>query len=271
VAAGALAGLGLGLGLALLLETRRRSPQTPAEIEALTGLANLGALPAVRRIGRHSPADRVSDRPGSAYAACMRRLLVSLDMGRANPGVVLVTSARRREGRTTTALALGRSAAAAGMNAVVIDCDSIEPALARAASLEPGRGMADLLSEPGHLPRLASVSMIDPRSGCSIVAAGSPGAGSAALLRAERLRAILAEARTNFDMVIIDGPCVESAAEALVLAKLAGTVLMVVRAGRTGPEHILSCQRQLERAGAPAIATVLNAAGSDALRPSPLP
>ena len=69
-------------------------------------------------------------KPLSPFAEQLRALRAGLWLRARQPKVVAITAARPSEGKTTVAVALGRSAALNGERVVVVDCDIRQPSLA---------------------------------------------------------------------------------------------------------------------------------------------
>ena len=145
-----IASFGLALGVGYLRDLHTRRVQTTDELERISGMQNIAAIPTLKRIRRSKHAvvaDAVIEHPTSSYADAIRRLCFNVQMlreGRSRLGTILVTSTERKEGRTTLALSLARSAAAAGTRAIVIDCDFRSPALHEVLGLDNKVGFVDL-------------------------------------------------------------------------------------------------------------------------------
>jgi capsular exopolysaccharide synthesis family protein len=258
---GTMTGFGLALGVAYLRDSHTRGVQAEEELELISGVPNLAALPLVPKSktkNRLLPDDGVV-RPPSAYSEAIRRLYFSLQLSvNRGPklGLLLVTSAGAREGKSTMALSLARSAAIAGSRVVIVDSDLRRPTLHELLGLPNDGGFAELLAHPA-----AARSMLqpDPHSSCRVLTAGKiEMIQPAQVLTVEGLRGILRGLAAEFDLVILDAPPLGEHADALILMHDIDAVLFVVRAGGPNPAEIRSSLRQLSRCSDVDVFTVLN-------------
>ncbi|HEX8413861.1 MAG TPA: capsular biosynthesis protein, partial [Sphingomicrobium sp.] len=79
----------------------------------------------------------------------------------------------------------------------------------------------------------------------------------AELLASSRLRAILGEAMSEFDMVIVDGPPVLGLADAPLLGAACEGVLMVIETGKTRTKAAQESINRLKAAGSHLVGAVL--------------
>lgn len=258
---GGMASFGAAFGIAYLRDAYSRRIQAEEEVELLTGTANLASVPDMSE-SRRDPAANLSDeivlRPRSVFAGSIRRLYFNLQlmMDRGTKlGIVLVTSAEENEGASTVALSLARTAAVAGLNAVIVDCDLRNPSLHKRLDLKNEVGLVDLLTKASDE---RTVVQSDRKSSCKVITTGKVGnAPTEWLLHPERVRDALRKLETSYDVVILDTPPVGVAAEPLVFMRVVDAALFVVRAGATTPHSIKSSLRQLGRINDADLFTVL--------------
>jgi capsular exopolysaccharide synthesis family protein len=257
-----MASFGLALGIGYLRDLHTRRVQTPDELERFTGVANLAAVPTLRRFGHSktfNPADTIVEQPTSSYADAVRRLYFNLQMSGeegSRLGTILVTSTERKEGRTTLALSLARSAAGAGARAIVIDCDLQSPAVHEVLNIRNKVGLVDLLARSCDEQ---SVIQDDPKSSCQIIVGGNAGSiPSDRLLRSDRLGEIFRKLEADYDLVVLDVPPVKRSTDALILMSYADLALFVTRTGWATPTDIQSCIQQLRCIDGVDTVTVLN-------------
>jgi len=161
--------------------------------------------------------------------------------------VVAVTSAGRREGRTTTAANLALTAAHEGRATVLVESDLRRPALAALLGLAPRAGLAEVIEGKAELAQ--AVARLGP------LAVLCAGAGGDAPLRSPRAPAVLEQLRGAYDLVILDAPPALAFADGDRLASAADAALLVVRAGTT-PRQVV--RLALESLGDRAVGIVLN-------------
>ncbi len=225
--------LGLGLTLVYFLERLDRGFRTLSALGRELGVPALTALPRLRarEIADGVPADYVLDRPHSRYAEALREILAALTLRGGGRGeTLLVTSTLPEEGKSTLALSLARLAAFEGMRVLLIDADLRRPRLHEMVGLETRAGLADFLE--GDMP-LSEVLKRDPASEVFLLP-GSPRRGRPGrILGRKGFENLLAGARENYDLVILDTAPLAVVADTALLLPFADRLLFAVRWRRT--------------------------------------
>src|SRR6266851_108456 len=143
--------------------------------------------------------------------------------------VLLVTSTRTAEGKTTIASALAATVARGGGTVAVIDGNLRHPTTHLAFGISPaGAGLSGLLRGSGT-ENIDTVVQRSALPGVWLLAGGSAMDDPTYLL-GQRLPGILAQFRTKTDLVIIDGPPLLSGADAVLIATMIDGVAIVVDA-----------------------------------------
>jgi capsular exopolysaccharide synthesis family protein len=267
--AGAL-GLLLGCVAALVvdrLDVRLRSREA---VEIAFGAPVLAEVPRVRSGRRHRPDVVVVTRPTSAAAEAHRTLrsavlLAPLEMQLGHraggpqlpdgPQVILVASARSRDGKTTTVANLAAALAEAERSVLVLDCDLRKPDVHRHLDAAPGLGLAEVVRERGTqaLSRVVRPSSVP---GVSVVTAGqtAPENPASILLR---IGAVIEEARGLADFVLIDSAPLLVANDTNDLLQYVDAVLLTCRVGLVSAEQAGRVRHLLDRSGKPVIGITL--------------
>ncbi len=242
-------------GLEGLDNTFRSSEQ----IEDLIGLPTLGLVPAIvgldKRFG--SPQDYVLDNPNSPFGEALRSLRTAMLLTSIGtpPKTILVTSSIPSEGKTSIAICLARIHARSGRRTLIIDCDVRRPRLHELAGVANQSGLSDVLMQHREL---SEVVLLDEPSGAYFVTAGGPVPDPAALLASERMRRLLKDAATRYDLVIIDSPPVLSVSDARVLSQMTDKTVFLVHWGSTRRHDVMMGVKQLIEAGADLAGLVLS-------------
>ena len=172
-------------------------------------------------------------RPQSVVAEQYRVAATRLDLlGESSMGnVVLITSAMKGEGKTSTASNLAYTLAQdLDEPILVIDCDYKCPNLHNLFSLSHYPGVADYLA--GDAPLETCLQQIaDLPLWC--MAVGDLENSPVALSKLHYLSSLIELVKLRYRFIILDGPPVLPLADINVLSGLAGIVLMVVRSGVT--------------------------------------
>ena len=147
--------------------------------------------------------------------------------------VVLVTSSRDQEGKTTTVMNLGIAAARAGRRVLIVECDLLYPSHGTALGVKPPpeavssprRYYAGYPSDP--------VQMVPQVENLYMAPAPGPQSQSAAILESSEMHQFLTSARARFDLVLLDAPPLSRNNNALTLAAEADGLVLVSRTDYT--------------------------------------
>jgi capsular exopolysaccharide synthesis family protein len=250
---GAILGLVAGIGAAIALEFLNDTINTRDDVRKKLGLACLGVIP--KRSGRDTFIDDLQEptSPTSeAYSTVVTSLRFSTEQG--VPKVLMLTSARPSEGKSSSALALAQNFARQGNRVLLLDADLRKPAF-KSASEE--RGVTKLLTENTPIQQHISQTMYD---GLWLLPAGPTPPNPADLLSTGRFAAILREASANFDIVIVDAPPVLGLADSPLLAGVVKNVMIVVESGKTRTGAAVEAVRLMRVAGAHILGATLTKA-----------
>lgn len=236
-------------------------------LELSDGMTEVLGLPVIGRIpqGSSSGLDellaggRLEDREARAAAEAFRLLLANLafaNMG-TRPATVAIVSSDEREGKSTSALSLGRAAGELEIKSLLVEADLRRPSLAAKAGGWIGTrlGLSTLLVGRALL---GEVTWSLPDSRMDLLPAGPLAPNPAALLGSPALREFDAEVRSHYDLVIYDTPPLSVAADASLIAAIAEGVVLIVDTRRTNRKLATQAVAQLRRAQANVLGVVLN-------------
>ena len=228
VAAAVVLGVLFGLLVIWFLEQADSTIRSGDEVRSALGLPNLALVPMLRRglLGRHRVEDYVVRKPLSPFAESMRTLRAALWLGAEPPRVVVITAARPGEGKTTTSVALARSAAMNGERVLLIDCDVRQPSLGRVFRAEGAAGVTDLLLGQAVLERIIRR---DHLTSLDYIPAGAAEIHSLGLFMSEAMAGLLDRVRRDYDLIVLDAPPALAMADARVVARLADATLLCVK------------------------------------------
>ena len=246
----------LGSVLVYLLHLTDSTLHSGEELRLLTGLPCLALIPTIRRraLGHLRIHDFVVRRPLTAFAEQVRSLRASLALDIDHPQVITITAARPAEAKSLLTLALGRSAQLGGERVLVIECDVRQPSFHHRLSANPSPGLLDVLRQEATW---RDVLQDDPITGMKFITAGKPAGDILGLFLSDAMRRLLAEARDDYDLILLDAPPVEAMTEARVAATLSDATLMCVRWRSTSAKTLQHALEVLRDAHAKIIGTVL--------------
>ena len=168
---------------------------------------------------------------------------------------VLVTSAAAGEGKSTLALNLAVGLAQRS-RVLLIDADLRNPALSRRLNLPRyDAGLSELVScDAPYRSCLALTGMANLHA----IRSGSLPADPAALLRAPRLAMTLQLSARYYEHIVIDSPALAVYPDAVILAQLVDTVVIVIDARQRRFDRIRNAVKLLKQVNAPVAGFVLN-------------
>lgn len=260
LAAGLFAGISVAGMMVLLLQMLEGGIESEDAVERKLGFASLGmipdakSLPAYRKTGLPAPPiELVVDRPQSAFTESFRSLRTSILSATPNLSnrIVAITSAMPGEGKTTSAIALWRSAAASGMRVLLIDGDARRRAATREFAGSAAIGVGDVLA--GRL--LADAVVEDRATGAHLLPQRSDGDHLA--IEPQAFAALLGRLRESYDLILIDTPPVLAVDEARVIASLADGVVFLMQWRRTAAKAAEKALKQLDDVHANILGVVL--------------
>jgi capsular exopolysaccharide synthesis family protein len=274
---GAAAGLALGIGLVLFNEFLNPTVDVAGDLEDVLGAPVVSMVSAARRIprvvwsGRGLPPARPDSSLGAVLsptgrtAESIRRLRAQVEVSadRGTVRTVLVTSARRGEGRTTVAANLAVAMAQAGKRVILVDADLERPSLHRLVGVENSRGLVDLFgwqSQSGGLSTAQLVHGVPSVPNLYVLPSGPRPASESQSLSVALASDLVELLSSMADMVIFDAAPASLNADSLALASQLGGVLVVARARTTRREAVTELSECLALVQARVIGGVLNRA-----------
>jgi polysaccharide biosynthesis transport protein len=238
---GLLVGLVLGFGLAFLLESLDTRVRSGQEVAERLGLPLLARIPEAPKRIRDRGALVMLDLPASPEAEVYRLLRANLEFANVEYGarVIAITSGKDGEGKSTTAANLAVASALAGKRVCLVDLDFRSPSIDRKFHLEGRAGLTDVVLGVAALDDAIHEVGVGVGTAPSIL----HGAGSALLdvvpagpvpttpgelILSQPVENVLAELRTQYDVVIVDSPPLLLAGDALALSARVDAMLLVV-------------------------------------------
>lgn len=248
---GAALGFALGTLAALGLDILNDVIKTPDDVRQKLGLASLGMIP--QKAGNAPVLEDLADRTSpvsEAYFSLSSALQFTSETG--VPKSLLITSSRAAEGKSSTTLALSQNFARLGHRVLLVDADLRKPAFV--TGLDSGEGLSKLLT---HSDPLSAHVLETAYENLSLLPCGPLPPNPAELLASARLKAVLAEAMQQYDLVIVDGPPVLGLADAPLLASVCRATLLVIESGKTRTRAAQDAVNRLRGAGANLVGATL--------------
>ena len=241
------AGLLLGTILAFVVEALERRVDSIGGIAQELGFPLLGWIPSQRRLRRPEHLSLVAGPDGrqfEAFQALRANLETELGLAGldAHRSAVMVTSAGRREGKSTTVANLGVALALAGHQVILVDLDP-EAALGRCFGVPDGGGVVDVAKGTTGLDE-ALVELAVSSAHLTLLPFGGRAKDFSGVATTDALASILEDLRSRADVVLIDAAPLLKEGTSSQVATFADAVVVVVRAD-DAPERVLRRVRSI--------------------------
>ncbi|NJD56110.1 MAG: polysaccharide biosynthesis tyrosine autokinase [Nitrospirae bacterium] len=283
-------GLFGGVGLAFFTEYLDNTIKTPEDVEKRMFMPSLGIVPlyasgpAIAKtgkglkkigvgkpettaVGRHMPVEYIShldskSQLSEAYTS-IRTFLLFSSAGKP-PKVMMITSARREEGKTTTSINTAISLTKSNARAILIDADMRRPRLHKIFKVSNSNGLSSFLSGNAEfsddLIKHTDVPNLD------VITSGPLPPNPAELLSSYRLRDLLDGLYPLYNFIVIDTPPLLGLADAAIASTQTDGVILVVKSGSTPKDAAVQAKKILESVNAKVLGVVLNAIDENNLK-----
>lgn len=271
---GALFGLMLSMGTVVVRQAFKRGITLSEQLEA-QGMPVLATLPRSQwlwsktQLRRKNPFSRrwkhktsdvpflPVDRPADMFVEAVRGLRTSLHftMMEAENRIVMISGPTQDCGKTLVATNLAAIAGQSGQRVLFIDADMRQGYVHNIFGLENRHGLSCLLEGKRDL---AEVIQHAEKGGIDVITCGPEPLRPLELLLSERFLSVMSWVNEQYDIVIIDTPPVLAVTDAALVARAAGTTLMVARFDKTSVKEMENAVKRLQHVGVKVNGTILN-------------
>jgi polysaccharide biosynthesis transport protein len=278
-----LLGLMAGIGAAFFADQRDDRLHTAEELEEFLGLPSLAIVPDFSRLGRLSShrkrlngvnPDRIVQANGiqgvlprnlkeyhprgyiAGTAETYRMIRTSLLFSRAgsSPRTIVISSAIKGEGKTSTAANTALVFAHTGALTLLVDADLRRPNCHSLMNETNQVGLSDVLAGQASLNQAIRSTTVD---NLFLLTAGSAVPNPAELLTSNKMRETMGQLRENYDTILIDTVPLMLASETCALTTMVDGVMLVIGAD-TPKRKVQRAFKRLEYVGAKMLGAVLN-------------
>lgn len=236
---GGIAGIMAGVGAALLAEKLDRRFHSPEDIQELARLPVVGRIPFEQvlksdRNRQDTSVNLISDsHNNSAVLDAFRSLHANLYM--LNPDrhlrSLVISSPVPEEGKSTTAVCLAQASAAMGQRVLLVDADLRRPRIHVMTDVPNVWGLSDLIA--GDLDHNDVIQQSPLEDNLHILTAGQNPPDPTRLLSSQKMRNLMEELQTSFDLVIFDTPPLLGLVDAKLIVPQTDGLALVVSLGRS--------------------------------------
>ena len=163
--------------------------------------------------------------------------------------IIMITSALPGEGKTFTCINLAFSLARErDISVLLVDADIPKPHISEIFGVKQDPGLMDALVD--EKVAIESYVMATNVKGLSILPAGRITEGAAEMLVSNRMRQVLRRLlnENSRRIILLDSPPILATSEGRALTKVAGQIVLVVRAGQTLQAAVKGALAQIEPA-----------------------
>lgn len=267
-----------GICLAIFLEYFDNTVRSSADVERMLGLPALAIIPSIggltrRRLlpsfGRNQavksaalarPELLLNNDSRSTVAEAYKQLRTSILLSTAGraPKLLLISSAKPSEGKTTTAINTAVSLAQTGARVLIIDADMRRPMVHNIFNIVNVAGLSTALSRDVNEQDVLSLIEFQAGSDLHVMTSGPIPPNPAELLGSDQMKQLLVTLAPHFDHIVIDSPPITNVTDGVLLAALVDGVIMVVHGGQSTKELVRRTKQLLRGVGARIFGVVLN-------------
>ena len=267
--AGATGGMFFGMVIALLIERRRNIFYTAEDIQDVLLMPLLGEIPVDDRFQPLPNTDPNSqaltlvethfrNAKTSSFLRAFDSLHAELTFLYAEDPVrsLLVSSVESKDGQSTVALQLAKTAAAEGKQVLLVDANLEKPQLHTQLNLPKSRGLDSVLANT--LAPEEAIWRVPEVNNLFVLTAGIFLSNCPQRLWSDRMERLMADLSVNYDLVIYDAPHFFDSPDVSFLTSQTDGVLMVVGINKTHQSLLKEAVNQINAFRLPILGVVAN-------------
>jgi tyrosine-protein kinase Etk/Wzc len=260
---GMLVGLLLGLGGAFFLEYLDQTIKSAADVERVMGVPVLGLVPleasfASKTNGTPGPVVAITNlAPDHPSVEAFRSLRTNVTFVAAERPIqfLAVTSPGPGEGKSTTTVNLAVALAQSTSKVLLVDGDLRRPVVHRTFKLISEPGLTDILVGKATIQETIRT---DVAPNLDVIPSGPRPPNPSELLGSNAMQQFIAEARRDYDFIVIDTPPTLPVTDSAVIGAAADAMIVVVRSSETEEQAAQRALAQLRRVHTRVAGVVLN-------------
>jgi capsular exopolysaccharide synthesis family protein len=250
-------------GFAFAIEYLDDTIKTPEDIKRLTGLPVIGLIGDINAHGSLKNGNNnnhplfASSQPRSVVSEAIRSLRTNLEFAAVDEPIntILITSGTPGDGKSTLAANFAWVVAQSGKKTLLLDADMRRPSIHKFFDLSNRLGLSDLIRSKNSMDQL--INPVKSQPNLSVITSGRIPPDPSDLLSSKRMKKLIKEFRSTFDVTIIDcSPMVVS--DPQILASRVDGILYVVEPGKIRTPQITTPIEQLKRVNAKVLGIVFN-------------
>lgn len=168
---------------------------------------------------------------------------------------IVITSSGPGEGKSTISVNLAAAMAQNNKKVLLVDTDLRKPNLHTFFEMDNSKGITNVLSE--NIEYTKMIRHTDIRN-LDILTSGPVPPNPSELLGSQKIKLLLFELQSIYDMVLFDSPPVGLVTDAAVLSTITDGVILVCSAGQTTIENAKNAKALLNKVNVNILGVVLN-------------
>ncbi|MBP9839097.1 MAG: polysaccharide biosynthesis tyrosine autokinase, partial [Proteobacteria bacterium] len=196
--------------------------------------------------------------PNAVVSEAYRTIRVGILLSSADrpSKVVMVSSAKKGEGKSSFISNLAITFAQASYRTLIIDTDIRQAKLNKLFNVpENQHGLVDYLTRQGKIENIIHKTSIN---NLSILPAGSLAPNPAELLGSKKMAELIETLKGQYDYILVDAAPVLPVADSLILSRLVDGVILMVRENETERSFAQEAKKRLSQVGAKLLGVVIN-------------
>jgi len=169
--------------------------------------------------------------------------------------VIMISSAEKNEGRSTTAAYLALVMAQSGKKTILIDCDQKNSNIHNMFNLLNDKGLVNFLTSD---IKLESAVKVTKQKNLSIITSGEVTLNNSELFVSANFNNFLKALKEDFDYIVLDTSPLNEGADAKIISRQADGCVLVVKSGKTERKTAAKAKDILRKVGANIIGVFMN-------------
>jgi capsular exopolysaccharide synthesis family protein len=228
----------------------------PEQVQHVLGEYVIGLIPIIP--GKAMLHDYVLEKPNSSVIEALSSIKFALALSDPDHPVkaVQITSSVPEEGKTSLALSLARTVAAAGKKVIIVDGDLRRSSVGKKIGLAGAhKGLSDLVVAGDE--DLSYFILRDEKGTMDYLPTGTAKYANATdIFSSHRMATIINQLKERYDLVVVDTPPVMAVADARILGRVMDKTIFVVRWDKT-PRKVARAAIELLRRANVSIAGIV--------------
>ncbi|MBI5198916.1 MAG: polysaccharide biosynthesis tyrosine autokinase [Nitrospirae bacterium] len=252
-----------GIGLAFFMEYLDNTVKTHDDIERFVQLPFLGIVPLLPAVSKGNPRSATTreiakvNESSPQIAEAYRNIRTSILYATPgmHPKVIVLTSTKIGEGKTTTAINIAHTFIQTGGKVLLVDGDMRRSVLYKLLNIDNSIGLSDYLSgqkDVGAILKKTSVTNL------YAITSGPIPPNPSELLGSKKMTDLIDQMKPLYDYIIIDSPPIFGVSDGVILSTIADGVIIVIQAGETPREAVQRAKKVLFDVDANVLGVVLN-------------